>query len=153
MKILVTGGAGYIGSHAIVALLEAGHEVVVLDNLANGSPEAVTRAAALGGGNVPFIEGDVRDRVLLDELFAEHACDAVMHFAGLKAVGESVEQPLGTSRTTWAGPSPSARRWRRRECTGWSSAPRPRCTARAIHCRGMKRCRRERRAIPMGVPN
>jgi len=94
MKILVTGGAGYIGSHAIVALLEAGHEVVVLDNLANGSPEAVTRAAALGGGNVPFIEGDVRDRVLLDELFAEHACDAVMHFAGLKAVGESVEQPL-----------------------------------------------------------
>ena len=74
MKILVTGGDGYIGSHAIVALLEAGHEVVVLDNLANGSPEAVTRAAALGGGNVPFIEGDVRDRVLLDELFAEHAC-------------------------------------------------------------------------------
>lgn len=94
MKILVTGGAGYIGSHAIVVLLEAGHEVVALDNLAIGSSQAVARAAVLGGGNVPFIEGDVRDGVLLDELFAEHSCDAVMHFAGLKAVGESVEQPL-----------------------------------------------------------
>lgn len=94
MKILITGGAGYIGSHAIVVLLEAGHEVVALDNLANGSAEAVTRAAEIGGRAVPFIEGDVRDRRLLDEIFAKHHVDAVMHFAGLKAVGESVEQPL-----------------------------------------------------------
>lgn len=94
MKILVTGGAGYIGSHALVMLLEAGHEVVVLDNLVNGSAEAVARAAELGGGSVPLIEGDVRDRALLDDLFVEHEIHAVMHFAGLKAVGESVEQPL-----------------------------------------------------------
>lgn len=94
MKILVTGGAGYIGSHAIVVLLEAGHQVVVLDNLANGSAEAVLRAAELGDREVPLIEGDVRDLGLLERLFAEQKFDAVMHFAGLKAVGESVERPL-----------------------------------------------------------
>lgn len=94
MTILVTGGAGYIGSHAIVVLLEAGHDVVVLDNLANGASEAVVRAAELGGGVVPLVEGDVRDRRLLDRLLAKHEIDAVMHFAGLKAVSESIEQPL-----------------------------------------------------------
>ncbi|ERS87954.1 UDP-glucose 4-epimerase GalE [Halomonas sp. PBN3] len=103
MKVLVTGGAGYIGSHAVVVLLEAGHQVVVLDNLANGSAEAVARAAELGGGAVPLIEGDIRDRPLLDRVFSEHTCDAVMHFAGLKAVGESVEQPLRYFENNVAG--------------------------------------------------
>ncbi|MDT8878305.1 UDP-glucose 4-epimerase GalE [Halomonas saccharevitans] len=103
MKILVTGGAGYIGSHAVVALLEAGYQVVVLDNLVNGSVEAVNRAAELGGGEATFIQGDVSDRALLNKLFAEHACDAVMHFAGLKSVGESVEQPLRYFENNVAG--------------------------------------------------
>ncbi|SFT81746.1 UDP-glucose 4-epimerase GalE [Halomonas saccharevitans] len=94
MSILVTGGAGYIGSHTVVQLLEEGHEVVVLDNLCNGSREALHRVETIFGKAVGFIEGDVRDRALLDRLFAGHAIEAVIHFAGLKAVGESVEQPL-----------------------------------------------------------
>lgn len=94
MTILVTGGAGYIGSHAVVELLQAGFEVVVLDNLVNGSVEALWRVEAITGKAVSFIEGDVRDRALLDRLFTNYAIEAVIHFAGLKAVGESVSQPL-----------------------------------------------------------
>jgi UDP-glucose 4-epimerase len=92
--ILLTGGAGYIGSHACVALLRAGHEVVVLDNLSNSSRVALDRVAQICGKAPAFIEGDVRDADLLDRLFAERPIRAVMHFAGLKAVGESVEKPL-----------------------------------------------------------
>lgn len=94
MNILVTGGAGYIGSHAVVELLQAGHGVVVLDNLHNSKQAALRRVEQITGAAVAFVEGDVRDRGLLDGLFAEHQFDAVMHFAGLKAVGESCEQPL-----------------------------------------------------------
>ncbi|MDN3554944.1 UDP-glucose 4-epimerase GalE [Halomonas maura] len=94
MSILVTGGAGYIGSHAVVELLEAGHQVVVLDNLCNGSRQALQRVEAITGKSVQFVEGDVRDRALLDRLFADHAIEAVIHFAGLKAVGQSVHEPL-----------------------------------------------------------
>jgi UDP-glucose 4-epimerase len=92
--ILLTGGAGYIASHACVALLNAGHEVVVLDNLSNSSPVALERVARICGKPPAFVEGDVRDVELLDRLFAERPIRAVMHFAGLKAVGESVEKPL-----------------------------------------------------------
>jgi UDP-glucose 4-epimerase len=92
--VLVTGGAGYIGSHTTLALLQAGHRVVVLDNLCNASAESLRRVAQLAGRAPVFVEGDVRDRALLDRLFAAHALDAVLHFAGLKAVGESVAQPL-----------------------------------------------------------
>lgn len=94
MAILVTGGAGYIGTHTVVELLEAGHDVVVLDSLINGSREALRRVEAITGKGVRFIEGDVRDRALLDGVFAENEIEVVIHFAGLKAVGESVEQPL-----------------------------------------------------------
>jgi UDP-glucose 4-epimerase len=94
MSILVTGGAGYIGSHTTLALLQAGFEVVVLDNLCNSSPESLLRVAKLAGRPPEFVEGDIRDRAVLDRLFAAHAIDAVLHFAGLKAVGESVAQPL-----------------------------------------------------------
>jgi UDP-glucose 4-epimerase len=92
--VLVTGGAGYIGSHACVSLLETGHRVVVVDNLCNSSAEAVARVQEITGVSVPLVEGDIRDAACLDALFAGHEIDAVMHFAGLKAVGESVEKPL-----------------------------------------------------------
>lgn len=92
--ILVTGGAGYIGSHTVLQLLEAGHDVVVLDNLSNSSEESLRRVQKLTGRELTFIKGDIRDAECLDALFADHDIDAVIHFAGLKAVGESVEKPL-----------------------------------------------------------
>lgn len=92
--ILVTGGAGYIGSHTCVELLNAGHDVVVLDNLCNSSEEALTRVQALTSKALTFVQGDIRDAVVLDQVFSQHAIDAVIHFAGLKAVGESQDQPL-----------------------------------------------------------
>ena len=93
MKILVTGGAGYIGSHTCVELLKSGYEVVVIDNLCNSNPKSLERVQELTGTPVTFYEGDVRDAALLRKIFAEHEISAVIHFAGLKAVGESVEQP------------------------------------------------------------
>lgn len=93
-NILVTGGAGYIGSHATLALLGAGFEVVVLDNLCNSSQESLLRVEQVCGKAAVFVQGDIRDRAFLDELFAAHNIGAVLHFAGLKAVGESVQQPL-----------------------------------------------------------
>lgn len=92
--ILVTGGAGYIGSHTCVALIEAGYTPLVLDNLCNSSPVSLDRVAQISGMRPQFIEGDVRDAALLTGLFESHDIAAVIHFAGLKAVGESVEQPL-----------------------------------------------------------
>ncbi len=92
--ILVTGGAGYIGSHTTLALLQGGYNVLVLDNLCNSSAESLKRVAQLAGRTPVFVVGDIRDRAVLDRLFAEHAIEAVLHFAGLKAVGESVAQPL-----------------------------------------------------------
>jgi len=94
MKILVTGGAGYIGSHALVALVEAGYQVVVLDNLVNGSVKAVKRAEKLTQNKIIFIKGDVRDPSLLKTIFEKYDIDKVMHFAGLKSVGESVNFPI-----------------------------------------------------------
>jgi UDP-glucose 4-epimerase len=91
---LVTGGAGYIGSHTVVELLTAGHEVVVLDNLCNSSQESLRRVEAITGRSAEFVEGDVRDAALLEQLFSANAIEAVIHFAGLKAVGESVSLPL-----------------------------------------------------------
>lgn len=92
--ILVTGGAGYIGSHTCVRLLELGYEVVVLDNFSNSSAEAVRRVEDITRREVVLVEGDINDAALLDRLFQTHKVDAVIHFAGLKAVGESVSQPL-----------------------------------------------------------
>lgn len=94
MKLLVTGGAGYIGSHTAVELLTKGHDVVVIDNLSNSSREAIKRVEEISGKSVEFHEADVCDREALDTIFAEGDIDAIIHFAGLKAVGESVEKPL-----------------------------------------------------------
>ncbi len=94
MKVLLTGGAGYIGSHTAVECLEAGHDVVIFDNLANSSVKSLDRVARITGRRAEFVEGDIRDRAALRQVFGRHAIDAVVHFAGLKAVGESVEIPL-----------------------------------------------------------
>ena len=94
MKILVTGGAGFIGSHTVIELCQAGHTPVVVDNLSNSSREALRRAGEIAGTEIPFYEADIRDRAALERVFeAEGAFDACIHFAGLKAVGESVEKP------------------------------------------------------------
>ncbi|MDY6324157.1 MAG: UDP-glucose 4-epimerase GalE [Catonella sp.] len=94
MRVLVTGGAGYIGSHTCVELLKAGHEVVVFDNLYNSSREAINRVEKITGKSVKFYEADMLDRAAMDKIFDENKIDAVIHFAGYKAVGESVHKPL-----------------------------------------------------------
>ena len=94
MNVLVTGGAGYIGSHACVELLNAGHSVVVADNLVNANAECLRRVERITGKTLEFHEMDLLNRAALNELFDTHRFDCVLHFAGLKAVGESVQQPL-----------------------------------------------------------
>ena len=94
MKILVTGGCGYIGSHTVVELLNNNYEVIVIDNLVNSKKDVIDNVEKITGKNVIFYEGNVQDEILLDKIFSSHKIDAVIHFAGLKAVGESVEKPL-----------------------------------------------------------
>ena len=94
MKVLVTGGAGYIGSHTSVELLNAGHEVICIDNFMNSKFESINRVEKITGKSVKFYEGDIRDRKILDKIFTENKIDAVINFAGLKAVGESCAKPL-----------------------------------------------------------
>jgi UDP-glucose 4-epimerase len=94
MHVLVTGGAGFIGSHTVVELLQADYEVVIIDNFSNSSPLVLSRIEEITGKRPLLIEGDIRDRALLDDVFKQYEIDAVVHFAGLKAVGESVQKPL-----------------------------------------------------------
>lgn len=94
MSILVTGGAGYIGSHTCVELILAGHEVVVLDNFSNSHPESLKRVEQITGRKLSLVEGDIRDQAVIETTLRQHECTAVIHFAGLKAVGESIEKPL-----------------------------------------------------------
>ena len=94
MSILVTGGVGFIGSHTVVELQNAGYDVVVLDNLCNANPKVLDRIEAITGKKVPFYQADIRDREALNEIFDKESIDSVIHFAGLKAVGESVQKPL-----------------------------------------------------------
>ena len=93
MNILVTGGAGFIGSHTLIELIEAGHSPVVVDNLSNSSPKAIERVEKIVGKTIPFYNVDIRDREGMEKVFAENAFDCCIHFAGLKAVGESVQKP------------------------------------------------------------
>ncbi|MBR5337513.1 MAG: UDP-glucose 4-epimerase GalE [Lachnospiraceae bacterium] len=94
MSILVTGGAGYIGSHTVVELLNAGFDVVVCDNLSNSKEEALNRVKKITGGDLSFYKADIRDAAAMNEIFEKERIESVIHFAGLKAVGESVEKPL-----------------------------------------------------------
>lgn len=94
MNILLAGGAGYIGSHTAVELLEAGHDVVIVDNYCNSSPEAVVRIQELARKTVVSYEADVKDKAVMEKIFSENKIDCVIHFAGLKAVGESVQKPI-----------------------------------------------------------
>lgn len=94
MKVLVTGGAGYIGGHTCVELLNAGHEVVVIDNFVNSKPEALDNIRKITGRDLAFYKADLRDREAVRRIFEEHQIDAAIHFAGLKAVGESVHKPM-----------------------------------------------------------
>ena len=93
MAILITGGAGYIGSHTCVVLLEAGYEIVVVDNLSNSSLESLNRVKTISGKNITFVQADIRDATAMCALFKSNTISAVIHFAGLKAVGESAEKP------------------------------------------------------------
>ena len=103
MRILVTGGAGYIGSHTCVELLNAGYEVVVVDNLYNASEKALDRVEEITGKKVTFYNADIRDKAAMDAVFDKEQVDAVIHFAGLKAVGESVVKPIEYYENNIAG--------------------------------------------------
>lgn len=94
MSILLTGGAGYIGSHTCVEMINAGHDVVVIDDFSNSSPEAMRRIEQITGKKVKLYEADVKDKCVLEDIFSENKIDAVIHFAGFKAVGESVQKPV-----------------------------------------------------------
>ncbi|UOO81746.1 UDP-glucose 4-epimerase GalE [Uruburuella testudinis] len=94
MTILVTGGTGFIGSHTVIELIRADYDVVILDNLCNSSPNILPRLHQITGCNIPFYQGDIRDRSILKEIFSKHEISTVMHFAGLKAVGESTQMPV-----------------------------------------------------------
>lgn len=94
MTVLVTGGAGYIGSHTCVELIEAGYDVLVVDNFCNSKPEALSRVEEITGKTLPYVEADIRDKSSLQRIFKENNIDSVIHFAGLKAVGESCQIPL-----------------------------------------------------------
>ena len=109
MAILITGGAGYIGSHACVELLDNGEQIIVLDNFSNSSPEALRRVERIAGRPTSVLTGDLRDKELLKRTFADHRIESVIHFAGLKAVGESVQVPLAYYDNNVTGTVPSAR--------------------------------------------
>ena len=94
MAILVTGGAGYIGSHTCVELLDAGYEIVIIDDFSNSNPSVLDKIKHISGKDFTFYEGDVKDKDLLERIFTENKIEATIHFAGFKAVGESCEKPL-----------------------------------------------------------
>lgn len=94
MNVLLAGGAGYIGSHTCVELINAGHDVIIADNFSNSCPEAVARVEEITGRKIPLYEADVCDKAAVEKIFSENKIDAVIHFAGLKAVGESCEKPI-----------------------------------------------------------
>ncbi len=127
--ILVTGACGYIGSHTCVALAEAGYALVALDNLCNSSRIALQRVEQIIDRSIPFFEADVRDRAALDAILHAHPIAAVIHFAGLKSVGESVAQPLAYFDNNVAGTVTLLQALQAPTSSASSSAPRPPCMA------------------------
>ena len=124
MNILVTGGAGYIGSHTCVQLLNAGYEVTVLDNLYNSCEEALNRIRTITGREIQFYKEDLLNYDGVERIFQAQHFDAVIHFAGLKAVGESVSIPPGvTTTTTLPARCTCASLWRNTAVKSWCSAP------------------------------
>ena len=103
MRILLTGGAGFIGSHTAVEMVKSGHEVVIFDNFCNSDATVLDRLEQILGKRLPFEEGDIRDYARMREVLERYRIEAVVHFAGLKAVGESVEKPLETRKTAVDG--------------------------------------------------
>jgi UDP-glucose 4-epimerase len=138
MRILVTGGAGYIGSHTCVALLEAGHQVAILDDLSNSSPSVVDRIGAIAGRPVVFFKVDVRDRAGVEQAFDRFSPEAVIHFAGLKAVGESVQDPLRYYEWNVSGSVVLFQAMLKKGVASSSILPPPRCTARPQAFRSAK---------------
>ena len=150
--ILVTGGAGYIGSHTVVEMLAANHELLILDNFSNSSPKVIDAIERIAGKRPPVVEGDVRDKAVLRRIFDNHPIDGVIHFAGLKAVGESVEQPLRYYDNNVAGSLALFQAMAEAGCSGWSSVPRRRSMAIRTACR-FARIFRCRQPTPTAVRN
>ena len=146
--ILVTGGAGFIGSHTVVELIQAGHTPVIIDNLCNASPKVIGRIAEITGHIPAFYQGDIRDRELLRRIFAEHPIQSVIHFAALKAVGESVKKPL-----EYYGNNVSGSLILLEEMQRAGSAPPPPCTATRTPCRLPKPPPSAKPPIPMARPS
>lgn len=142
MTILVTGGTGFIGSHTAISLIEAGYDIVILDNLCNSSINILPRLKQITGKDIPFYQGDIRDRTTLQKIFAEHKIETVMHFAGLKAVGESNALPMkyydyNVSGSLILGPT----KWPKQAYSALYSARRLRFTA-TLRARRLQRiCR------------
>ena len=152
MAVLVTGGAGYIGSHTCVELLNAGYEVVVVDNLYNSSEKALERVEQITGKKVTFYQADLLDQEAIKKIFDQESIDSVIHFAGLKAVGESVHKPLEYYHNNLTGHSFSATRCVATASKTSYSVPLPLSTVIRQRSPSRRTVPRERSPIPMGGP-
>ena len=148
MKILLTGGAGFIATHTCVELMAAGHDVVVVDNYVNSQPEALRRVEEIAGRPVKAYEADVCDRAAMDKIFSENRFDAVIHFAGLKAVGESVHKPLEYYRNNLDSTLTLCETMRRHGCKRLCSRPLRRSTVCRTECRCGRICSARAARIP-----
>lgn len=153
MKILVTGGAGYIGTHTCVELLNAGYEVVVVDNLYNSSELALKRVEEIAGRTLTFYKADITNKDEMRMIFEKEKIDAVIHFAGLKAVGESVAKPLEYYSVNIAGTLILLEEMKRAGVKNIIFLPRRPFTDRLLKCRSRKNVRKARARIRTAGPN
>ena len=152
MRILLAGGAGYIGSHTAVELLNAGYDVIIADNYCNSSPEAVRRIEEVTGKKVPAYKVDVRIKKDLLEVFGKHSIDCVIHFAGLKAVGESVRKPIEYYRNNIDTTLTLLECMKACGVHKSCSLPRPPCMARRTRIRTSRPCRAAPAPTPTAGP-